>query len=159
MIILLMWYNINFTKWAVSLLPPERMKPKFIAFIKVLVSPIADLHYSFLQRKEMDEFITSHNGQVCYLRKALNELFDPDLERIRIGNSNQFNKDFIYTRAEQKPKYLGTIFLKNRSDFKNSGIHFIVYVPKDILSLKQIELESWINKFKKGVKKYKIIGE
>ncbi|MDB0602648.1 hypothetical protein PL373_16220 [Tenacibaculum maritimum] len=154
-----MWYSIDFNKLAVLLLPNERRKPKIISFLKALIRPVVDLHYDFLQRQKMDEFILNHNGQVCYLRKALNDLFDKDLRRIRIGDGNQFNRNYIYTRAEQKPKFLGKIFLKDKSDYKDTGVNFIVYMPKAILESRKIELDSWINKLKKGVKKYKLIGE
>lgn len=153
-----MWYKIDFYVWAVNLLIIRLRKPKMIAFVKSLVAPIVNLHYEFLQKKALDEFILNHNGQVCYLRKALNDLFDKEERRIRIGKGNQFEKQYIYTRPEKKPVYLGTMLIRNRSDYADSGVHFIVYVPLELLANK-VELESWINRLKKGVKRYKIIGE
>ncbi|MDB0601469.1 hypothetical protein [Tenacibaculum maritimum] len=158
MITLAMWYNINFYKWAVLLLPTDLRKPKMIAFVKTLVTPIVDLHYDFLQKQAADEFILNHNGQICYLRKALNDLFDESLRRIQIGNGNQFNRQYIYTRAEQKPVYLGKMFLRDKTDYADTGVDFIVYVPHTILTARKIELEKWIEIFKKGTKKYKIVG-
>nr|BFF39082.1 hypothetical protein BACY1_08870 [Tenacibaculum mesophilum] len=153
-----MWYQIDFYKWAVLLLITRLRKPKMIAFVKSLVAPIVNLHQEFLQKQAADEFILNHNGQVCYLRKALNDLFDNSLRRIRIDDGNQFKRQYIYTRAEQKPVFLGKMYLKDRSDYADTGVDFIVYVPNELLSNK-IELENWINKFKKGVKRYKIVGE
>lgn len=153
-----MWYQIDFYKWAVLLLITRLRKPKMIAFVKSLVAPIVNLHQAFLKKQASDEFILNHNGQVCYLRKALNDLFDNNLRRIRIGDGNQFERQYIYTRAEQKPVYLGKMYLKDRSDYADTGVDFIVYVPNELLS-DEIELENWINKFKKGVKRYKIVGE
>lgn len=153
-----MWYNIDFYKWAVLLLPTDLRKPKMIAFVKTLVTSIADLHAEFLKKRSADEFILNHNGQVCHLRKALNDLFDENLRRIQIGNGNQFKRQYIYTRSEQLPKYLGKIFLKDRSDYADSGVDFIVYVPNNIYLTRKIELDKWIEIFKKGTKKYKIVG-
>ena len=153
-----MWYNIDFFKWAVLLLPTRNRKPKMIAFIKTLVTPVVNLHYEFLQRKALDEFIFNHNGQVCYLRAALNDLFDNDLRRIQIGNGNKFKRQYIYTRAEQKPVYLGKVFLRDKTDYADTGIDFIVYVPSSILISRKIELEKWIEIFKEGTRKHKIVG-
>ncbi|WBX72886.1 hypothetical protein PG913_08210 [Tenacibaculum pacificus] len=153
-----MWYNIDFYKWAVLLLPTRNRKAKMLAFIKTLVTPIVDLHYEFLQRRALDEFILNHNGQICYLRKALNDLFDADLRRIQIGDGNQFKRQYIYTRAEQKPVFLGKFFLRDKTDYADTGIDFIVYIPDSIVKSRKIELEKWIEIFKKGTKKYKIIA-
>lgn len=154
-----MWYNIDFYKWAVLLIPTWLRKSKMIAFTKSLVAPVVLLHSEFLRLKALDEFILNHNGQICYLRKALNDLFDPTLERIKIDNGNQFERQYIYTRAEQKPVYLGKMFLKDKTDYADTGVDFIVYVPIEILKTRKVELQKWIEIFKKGTKKYKIIGE
>lgn len=153
-----MWYSIDFYKWAVLLLITRLRKPKMIAFTKTLVSPIVKMHYEFLQRKTADDFILNHNGQVCYLRKALNDVFDADLRRIQIGDGNQFARQYIYTRAEQKPVFLGKMFLRDRTDYADTGVDFIVYVPNTILQTRIVGLNNWIHIFKKGVKRYKIIA-
>ncbi|MCT4698091.1 hypothetical protein [Tenacibaculum haliotis] len=153
-----MWYSIDFYKWAVLLLITRLRKPKMIAFTKSLVAPIVNLHYEFLQRKTADEFIINHNGQVCYLRKALNDVFDADLRRIEIGDGNQFDRQYIYTQSEQKPVFLGKMFLRDRTDYADTGVDFIVYVPNTIVLSRKVELDKWIHIFKKGVKRYKIIG-
>ncbi|MCD8449476.1 hypothetical protein LNI98_07185 [Tenacibaculum dicentrarchi] len=153
-----MWYNIDFYKWAILLLPTDLRKPKMIGFIKTLVSPVANLHGEFLKMRVADEFILNHNGQRCYLRKALNDVFDKELRRIQIGDGNQFERHYIYTRAEQKPVFLGEIFINDKTDYADTGIDFIVYVPNSIVKSRKITLEKWIEIFKKGTKKYKIIA-
>ncbi|MEQ3500590.1 hypothetical protein ABMY20_12605 [Tenacibaculum sp. SSH1-16] len=154
-----MWYNIDFYIWAVNLLVIRLRKPKMIAFVKSLVTPIVNIHYDFLQKKAIDEFILNHNGQVCYLRKALNDVFDNELRRIRIGSGNQYNRQYIYTRAEQKPVYLGKIYIRDKSAFADTGIDYIVYVPKKILASRELELIKWIEIFNEAGTAYKIIGE
>ncbi|CAA0144703.1 conserved hypothetical protein [Tenacibaculum maritimum] len=153
-----MWYNIDFYKWAILLLPTRLRKPKMTAFLKSLVSQIVFVHYEFLQKRISDEFYLNHNGQVVYLRKALNDKFDNTLRRIQIGDGNQFNRQYIYTRAEKKPVYLGKIYLRDRTDFADTGVDFIVYVPSTILHLQKLQIEAIINYFKKGTKKYKIVA-
>ncbi len=154
-----MWYQIDFYKWAVLLLAMKLRKPKIIATVKTLVTPIVNTHYDFLQRRAIDEFILSHNGQVCYLRKALNDLFDEVERRIRIGSGNRYKRQYIYTKAEQKPVYLGKMFIREKSDYADTGIDYIVYVPKDILASREVELIKWIEIFNEAGTAYKLIGE
>lgn len=151
-----MWYNIDFNKWAVLLLPTQRRKPKFIAFVKTLVSPVVSLYDDFLRFKQRTEFYLNHNGQVCYMRKALNDEFDPILRRIQIGDGNQYQRRYIYTRGEQKPVYLGTMYLHSRDDYSDTGVDFIVYVPNDILQATRVEITAMVDYFKVAVKRYKL---
>ncbi len=151
-----MWYNIDFNKIAVLLLPTSIRKPKIIAYLKVLLSPVVELHELFLQKQKLDVFRLEHNGQVCYLRKALNDVFDNDLRRIEINGSNKFSPEFIYTPIEEKPKFLGTIFIHSKVDYSDTAVDFIVRVPKSIYINRKYEIHKWIDFFKKGSKSYTI---
>lgn len=150
-----MWYNIDFKKVVVSLLPMGFRKPKFIAFAKVLVTPVVNLHNEFLQKQQSDAYFLNHNWQICYLRKALNDRFDNALRRIVIDDGNTFNRQYIYTGSEKKPNYLGKMYLHSTTDYADTGADFIVFVPAGIMT--QIyEIKAIIDFFKKGVKRYKI---
>ena len=142
------------------MLPTRNRKPKMIAFVKSLIVPIVNLHYEFLRKRERDEFVLNHNGQICYLVKALNDLFDNDLRRIKLVAKSAFEVTYIFTKIEDKPVYLDEpIYLYDKSDSVNNDLDFIVQVPTDILSNREVELKKWIETFKKGTKNYKIIGE
>ena len=152
-----MWYNIDFKKLAVSLLPLGYRKPKFIAFTKVLINPVINLHYQFLQSQKNDAYLLNHNWQVCYFRKALNDKFDTIKRRITIEEGNRFIRQYIYTKSEQKPRYLGKMYLYSASDYADTGVDFIVYVPNEIIISEMHALKATIDFFKKGVKRYKIV--
>ena len=154
-----MWYNIDFIKWAILLLANSYRKPKFIAFLKSLITPISNLHYQFLKKRKLDIFILNHNGQVCYLRSALNDVFDPKERRIRIGDGKKYARKYIYTKAEQKPLYLGKTFIREKSDFADTGVDYIVYAPNSIVLSRELELIKWIEVFNEATTKYKVIGE
>ncbi|CAA0228305.1 hypothetical protein [Tenacibaculum maritimum] len=153
-----MWYNIDFNKWAILLLPTNLRKPRLISYLKSMLTGVVALHYEFLQKRAEDEFFLNHNGQVVYLRKALNDKFDNTLRRIQLGSGNQYQRQYIYTRAEQKPVYLGKMYLRDKTDYADTGVDYIVYVPSSIIQLQKVRLETIINYFNKASKKYKIVA-
>lgn len=153
-----MWYNINFNKWATLLLPTYLRKPKMLAFLKVLVKPVSDLHEEFLIQRKRDAVYLSHNSQVCYLRKVLNDEFDATNRTIEIVDGNKFNRSYIYTRIDDKtPFYLGKMSLNSRDDYSDTGVDYMVKVPSNTLATKEIDMKAFINRFNAATKRYKLI--
>ncbi|CAA0260776.1 hypothetical protein R8G64_13105 [Tenacibaculum maritimum] len=125
-------FNVNFNRLIGLLTPVILRKPKMISWLQVLVSPIASLHYKFQQKRELDLYKLAHNGQVCYLRKVLNDAFDPSKRRIEITDGSRFTPQYIYTEAEEKPTYLGEMYLRDESVYEDTGVDFIVLLPFEI---------------------------
>ncbi len=159
-------FDINFSKWAILLLPTALRQSRMIAWVKVLVSPIAKLHYDFVQKRKKDIYRLSHNGQVCYLRKALNDKFDKKKRRIKITDGNRYKPQYIYTEAEKKPKYLGTMYLRQDSDYADTGVDFLVLLPLDVWNSYKTEIaigeyrhypiEALVDYYRLASKRYKI---
>lgn len=130
-----MWYHIDFDKLVGLLLPTFLRKRKMIAWLGAWVAPLKSLHYKFYQKRNAlngDLYRLAHNGQVCYLRKVLNDNFDNEKRRIRIIDANQYESQYIYTEGEQKPHHLGTIYLYRNADYADTGVDFIVKIPLEI---------------------------
>lgn len=153
-----MWYNINWNKYAAELIPTRLRQSKLIAYVKVLISPLVNLHDEFLKQQSEDYHKLNHNGQICYLRKALNDRFDNSQRRIYIGNGNQFTRKYLYTRAEARPIFLGKTYLHSRNDYEDTSVDFIVFVPASILATLTEQIKAEINYFKEGVKTYKLVA-
>lgn len=151
-----MWYNVDLHKLVVLLTPTFLRKSKLIAFMQSLIAPVNSIYSDWSLMRSNNLYKLAHNGQICYLRKALNDRFDDELRRIYIGDGNKFVRKYIYTPAERKTKYLGTIYLHQRSDYADTGVDFIVYVPSEIVDIQIYEIEALINFYKEGVKRYKI---
>lgn len=151
-----MWYNVDYNKLGVLLLPPFLRKPKMVAFIIVLIEPIKTLHYSWKQKRDFDFYRLYHNGQRCKLRKALNDNLDPSLRRIYIDDGTAFPREYIYTQAENNPKYLGTFFIKSENEYQNTGVDFIVYVPQPIIDTAIYQLKYILKYYKLAGKRYMI---
>jgi hypothetical protein len=151
-----MWYEVDFKKLAVLLLPTALRKAKVVAFAQVLLSPIAELHYQCKLKRLADWYKIDHTGQVCYLRKVLNDSLDVSQRRIYISDGNAFPRKYIYTRAENKPVFLGKLFIYQNSEYTNTGVDFIVYAPAEIIATKINELNALINYYKLASKRYKV---
>lgn len=152
-----MWFNVDFNKLVLLLTPTFLRKNAFFSFLKAVVTPVGSVYDSWLKMRSENLYKLAHNGQIAYLRAALNDRFDPSLRRIYIGDGNRFIRKYIYTHVEQKPKFLGTMFLHSRDDYADTGVDFIVFVPGSIVDAQIYELKALINFYKEGVKRYKIV--
>ena len=152
-----MWFNVNFDKLFVLLKPTFLRKQVTIAMVNTVFSPLKTIYDDWYRIRNEHLYKLAHNGQICYLRKALNNRFDHIDRRIYIGNGNRYLRKYIYTHAEQRPEFLGTMYLHSVNDYADTGVDFIVYVPADIVAAQIYELQALINFYKEGVKRYKIV--
>lgn len=153
-----MWFNINWSRFGMLLLPTFMRNGHMNAWITLLLSPVADVHYWWLQYRRENIYNLAHNSQICYLRAALNDRFDNQQRRIRIDEGNAFKRKYIYTDAEEKPTFLGTMYLYDDSDYADTGVDFIVVVPADLL-FSIYEMKSLVDFYRLASKRYKIIKE
>lgn len=150
-----MWYNLNINRLTELLTPTFLRQEKFLAWLKVLHFPLIEIVDKFNFNRNENLYNLAHNGQVCHLRKVLNDRFDVSARRIKITDGNRYKREYIYTDGEQKPRFLGTIYLRDDADYGDTGVDFIVEVPQD-LSYNSYEMEAVINFYKLASKRYKI---
>lgn len=148
-------YNLNIDKLLVLLIPTFLRKPKLVAWLRTLATPLYKLLYDFQRASQDDLCNLAHNSQVCYLRKALNDEFDDEQRRIRIEDGKQKQRLYIYPRSANKPLYLGKVFLYQRGDYIDGGVDFIVVLPKD-LTYDKYKLEALVNFYKLAGKRWQI---
>lgn len=153
-----MWFNVNWKRLGVLLTPTFLRSQLMTSWLSLMTSEISDIHYQWLQFRKQNIYNLAHNSQKCYLRGALNDRFDKELRRIRIDDGNAFKRQYIYTDAEQKTRFLGTMFLYDDSDYADTGVDFIVFVPID-LQYNIYEMNALIDFFRLASKRYKIIAE
>ncbi len=149
-------YNIDYNKLILWLIPDFKRKPKLIAWLKVLCSPVVQLSEQFLLKREKSLYKLNHNSQVFSMQKVLNDRFDSALKRIYITDGYTKDRLFIHTTSEDKPKYLGSLTLHNRADYSDTGVDFIVWVPNTVplSSIDTYELKSLIDFYKLASKRY-----
>ena len=148
-------YNLNIDKLLVLLTPTFLRKPKMVAWLRALATPLNKLLYQFQQARTADLYNLAHNSQVCYLRKALDDEFDSLLRRIHIEDGKQNARIYIYPRSTNKPLYLGKIFLYQRGSYIDGGVDFVVVLPRD-LEYDKYKLEALVNFYKLAGKRWTI---
>ncbi|WP_435135698.1 hypothetical protein [Formosa sp. A9] len=162
-----MWFSINYKRLAVLLLPFTLRQPKTIAYLHALISPLVNLHYDWRQYRLDNIYKLEHSWQICSMRGALNDRFDPELRRIYINDGDVHDAFYIYTDGEDRPKYIYTeseidaganpTWLYNENELVGSAADFTVYVPAEIIQIQQYEVIGLIDFYKLAGKNYKII--
>jgi hypothetical protein len=153
-----MWYKIDFDKLILLLLPTFLRKHKLFGYLKVLIAPIASLHYKWAQLREQNIKKLSYNSQKCYLRGVLNDRYDTDLRRITIGNTANKTQGYIYTPAENMPVYLGVMWLEPEFNYEGSTVDFLVNVPRELVNTKVNEIVATLEFYVLAGKQYQIIS-
>ena len=151
-----MWYSVDWNRLVVLLLPTSLRKAKLVAFVQALIAPIIQVHYSWLLKRNEDLYKMQHTGQVCRLRKVLNDQLDASLRRIYINDGNAFPRKYIYTRAENKPVFIGKTFIYQNDEYTNTGVDFTVFVPSEIINTEVFKLKALIEFYKLAGKRYKL---
>lgn len=150
-----MWYNLDINKLTALLTPTFLRKERFLAWLRVLHFPLIEIVDKFNFNRNENLYNLAHNGQVCYLRGALNDRFDPSQRRIKITDGNRYKREYIYTDGEQKPRFLGTIYLRDDADYGDTGVDFIVEIPQGLI-YNQFEMKYLVDFYKLASKRYKI---
>lgn len=154
-----MWYKFNIGKIPQLLLPGILQLPLVYAMLHTILKPIRTIYEDWSIFRNANVYAMAHNGQVCYMEGALNDRFDPDLRRIYINPTGEnHNATYIFTHGEQRPTYLGKIFIRTRLELGDTGVDFIVNVPASIAQLSNFELRALIDFYRLGGKRY-IINE
>ena len=150
-----MWCNLNINKLTELLLPTFLRKPKMLVWLRALHFPLIKIVDDFNFNRNQNLYNLAHNGQVCHLCGALNNRFDIAQRRIKIIDGNKYKREYIYTDGEKKPKFLGTIYLRDDADYSDTGVDFVVLIPAG-LNYNDYEMRALIDFYKLASKRYKI---
>lgn len=130
-------YDIDIRRLALLLLPAALRRPLMAAFAQSAVQGVNAVRGRFMLWKEGRDCRLSYNGQVCRLRGALNDAFDPEERRIRVedGRSASEQGQRVFLRVQERHTLLprraaGGAFIINRCGFSGaSGRDFRIVVP------------------------------
>lgn len=92
------YYNINYARIGVILLPTFLRKPIAAAFIKAILKPLDEINSSFTEYRESLD--TNIYSQVCYLQGLINDNFDPLERRIWIRQGTLDSDSFLFWKRE-----------------------------------------------------------
>ncbi|WP_376777184.1 hypothetical protein [Flavobacterium covae] len=153
-----MWYEVDFKKLAVLLLPIALRKRKTIAFLHCLIQPIDSVYRSWKTKRDDDWYKLAHNGQVCKLEAVLNDEFDKTLRRIYIDDGDSFHQKYIFTEEEDEEEVFldDTLFVFSEDEYENTGVDFVVFVPSELVDANIHKLNYLIRYYKLAGKRYRI---
>ncbi|MDR1729941.1 MAG: hypothetical protein LBR52_04695 [Prevotellaceae bacterium] len=155
-------YNINFKKLALLLLPTMFRKDMLGEIAKILVNPVNYVHSALMDFRRKKDFRLTHNGQRCYLRGCLNELYDPLSRRIEISEAEERSATLIFERDDSQNRVAliqpEQPLMLNARGFLGNGLDFTVKVPEDVLTTyTENVIKATVSEYKLASKQFKII--
>ena len=160
-----MWYKVDHNKLVVLDSPIALRRPRFIALLRLAGTVLQAISDAFVFNRLRTIYKIEHTAQVCYLRGALNDAFDPELRRIRIGDRFEYDATYIYTEAEQQHRIIrtsqevenneDTLIIHPGTDVQGGSADFKVLVPTGLLA-NFFELRAMIDFYKLAGKSYVI---
>lgn len=150
-----MWFRLNSQRLILQAWPPVLRLPTVCSFLSLISDEITDINNLFVVNRTQNITKITHNSQVCKLRKVLNDTFDYQ-RRIKIIDGVLKKPKYIYTDAEQRPKWLGEMIIYTKEETDGNGIDFTVVIPGELKNY-QIEIKALIDFYKLAGKRYKII--
>ena len=129
-------YEVNMKRLALLTLPTWLRRPLVGALIYAGVSPLGRLLHELRTYRDATGYRLRHNGQVCKLRGALNDAFDPE-RRIKVEDAEGSGAGgaLVYERSEGRPLLPGrrdngrAELINGRGYGGASGYDFLVTVP------------------------------
>lgn len=104
-----MIFEIDFDKWIATMLPTFLRMRRVFAFCRALCSPLylgeAGLYPRFLRARGDHIYRLCHNGQVCYLRAALNDAFNLK-KGFEIEDAGGYEGEWVYAKDPSMPNQL-----------------------------------------------------
>jgi hypothetical protein len=121
-------YRFDLEALVVGLLPSLLRKPKLKAYLNALLMPVATLYAGFVAFQAKARRELSYNGQTLSFQRALNDLFDPVLARIRIISQDaSFEAVYVNFVAEEEAE-------KYTKFTTESPPHFVLYGTVELAS-------------------------
>ncbi len=161
-------YNIDFRSLANLLTPPFLRKKTFIDWLSCLLHPLSFVNYNLNIFRKESIYKVTHNGQVVYLQKVLNDKYDNELRRIRIQDSFIYDPTWVYPEIRELPVYVydenNPVYIYDESAFDTAETDFVAIFPNEIkpvneidLNILEIQIKSLINYYKLAGKRYLIL--
>ena len=157
-------YRFDIGALVTGLQPYLLRKPRMRAYLMALASPVAALYERSLSYATDTSRKLSYSGQKLAFERALNDQFDPALDRIRIINADdQVEAEYDYFIAENHLPAEYIRFINECPPYEYdfnfveilNQVGFIVEVPASLIS-QEAALNARIRQLKLAMVKYTI---
>lgn len=130
-----MWYDVDFNRWGVQLLPPILRSRVLVALLRILIIPLAYVHRLFTDYRKKVADRLDITASVQDIERALNRRFFLRNRQIYIESESDDRHPCLYFQAEGKPP----TFLNPRMTLWMDGEvpskpNFTIFVPNFLVS-------------------------
>jgi hypothetical protein len=158
-------FNIEYKTLVEMLTPTFFRQKRYIKWLRVLIKPLSTQKSVFLKFRTESLYKLSHNSQVIYLEKVLNDAFDNDLRRIYINNAIIIEPIWFYEIEDNKPVLFYEIadnkpvYFREGAELTGDSIDFTVFVPSELQPSTTTAFENFINQMRALVDYYKLYSK
>lgn len=155
-------YDIDYKKLALLLTPISLRKPLLMAVMYLFVSPLSRMAKQFDSFRTDTNYRLTHNGQVCYLRAVLNDIFDNVNRRIRIEDLDPQKELLVWKRSQNNfvmvpERNAGAVIISKRGFGGHDGFDFVIVCPAALRgSIDEARMRAIVNNYKLTSKRYTI---
>ena len=167
-----MIYKVDFDKWILSVLPSFLRKNVIFAILRAMCAPIksekSGLYARFILARKDHLYRLSHNGQVCYLRAALNDAFGLQPSKgFTIEDYVEIDGEWQYAKHEGMNDHLYPVdeglnpnlpegetadpampILYSEDIINRGQCHFVIGVPSAIYSTSLDKVQAIVEKYR-----------
>lgn len=158
-----MIFRIDFDKWVLSMLPSLLRRKVMFALCRAAVAPVRAIYERFTEKRKAHNYTLTHNGQVCYLRAALNDAFGTT--SFDIVDYDDGRGEWLYAKSEELDHHLYAV--DETLDDENNPVPilydeaklnlplntFIVQVPATIYATNLDKVEGIVERYRPLSKK------
>lgn len=156
--------DLDLRKWVILLLPTFLRGKRLVSFLHALIAPLVGLYDAFCTNRKDNLYRLRHTGQVCYLRKVLNDAFMT--EGFEIVDQEVFG-DWVIVYKEKFDRGV-IVYEKADEEAKNNPIvytvvvietkvgTFFVRIPAGVCAIS--DTDDNYKKIKKIVNQYKMVS-
>lgn len=158
-------YTVDWTALANALLLPSIRKPNIKLLLMAFLQPIMMLHLEFLSYRSGMLYKVRHNSQICSMEAVLNDMFDPNMRRIRIINVSFKEAIYFYEPEERREVYHYEItdnkpvYYRELEELAGEGDDFIVCVPPSLRPLSQVSETAYTTRMSGQIDFYKLYSK
>ncbi len=153
--------RIDFRKLVVSLLPTFLRQPKMLAIMRAIAQPLVTLSDRRLSIREDTLFQLQHNGQVCYLKDALNHYFGLTdyANGFQIEDVNaQGNYVMAYDETEQLDAMQWVVDDENMTIIYDENVINVATVSFTVLIPSSLYTSENLPKIRRIVEQYRLVS-
>jgi hypothetical protein len=140
-----MRWTLRIHEMITALLPWFLRKPVINAYMQALCTPIGDVNSELVSYASESLYRVAITGQVIYLERLLNDLFDNTLRRIYITDFSLQGQAFVYQRAENETTFaylrseIDVLYIYTRAELLEN-YRFAVMIPEELYSSAQLDV-------------------